>query len=142
MPRPDRDAIIDTCWPSTNSPTEDDVISAAIAVRELLYYLNCATTPDSLREVTTIHTVTTNVGSAIAHSGPILDQLARSATRLSRSGALTEDRLVTDPSWTASHAAGQLAAARDTLGTLYDHLASAANELSHLHKPHDGDTAE
>jgi hypothetical protein len=137
MPRPDRDTIIDTCWPPTSKPTEDDVTSAAIAVRLLLHYLNHTATPDTLREVITIHTVTTNVGAAVTRSGPVLDQLARAVTRLAGSGVLTEDRPATNPALTASYAARQLTAARDILGTLYNHLASAANELSHLHKQPD-----
>lgn len=142
MPRPDRDTIIDTCWPPTNTPTEYDATTAAIAVRQLLHYLNHTATPDTLREVTTIHTVTTNVGAAVTRSGPVLDQLARAVTRLAQSGVLTEDRPATNPALTASYAARQLTAARDILGTLYDHLASAANELSHLHRQPERDTTE
>lgn len=140
MPRLDRDTIIDRCWPAASDPTEVDVTSAAVATRELLYYLNNVVNAGTLHEMTTIHTVTTNVGSAIAHSGPVLHQLAQAVTSLAKAGVLTDDRLDRNPNLAASYAAGQLTAARDILGTLYDHLASAAVELSHLHKPHDEDS--
>jgi hypothetical protein len=140
MPRPDRDTIINTCWPPTNTPTEFDVVSAAVAVRELLHYLNHATGPATLREVTTIHTVTTNVGAAVTRTAPVLDQLAEAITALRQSGALFDDRPGTSPNLAASYATRHLAMARDTLGTLYNYLAAAANELSHLHNQPEGAT--
>lgn len=135
MRRPDRDTIVDICWPLTGTPTEDDLISAAIAVRQLVHYLNHAASPTALRDVATVHQVTTNMGAAVTRIGPVLDQLAKSVTRLARAGALTDDRAnpTLTAGYVAGYATGQLTAARDTLGALYDHLAVAAGELSHLH---------
>ena len=136
MPRPDRDTIIDVCWPPTNIPTEDDVTSAAIAFRELAWYLlRCTTRPDApaITRIGVAHAVLQNVGTAATQLAPVLHQIGQATIQQAASRPLVYDKRGTSPETTAHQAAKLLDEARATLTIrLYDQLTMAAVLIDQL----------